>query len=151
MRHGNAEAHNFSNDAARKLTQAGIEEVNSTASQFSSYGQKLDALYVSPYVRAQETAQHFLKAHPVDCKKETLNLITPSGNAVDVALWLSQQKADNILLITHQPFAAQLVERLSDTNLPTDFLMRTATLVALEGEFLATECCTLNWVIHAKI
>ena len=150
LRHGNAETHNFKNDAARILTQEGIDEITSTAKQFEATGEVIDQIYVSPYVRAQETANHFLTDNKSSNKRDTLDLITPSGTAMEVALWLSQQESDTILLITHQPFASQLIELLADEILPTDFTMSTATLVALEGEYFATACCSLRWVIHAK-
>lgn len=155
LRHGNAEHYNFENDAERKLTAEGMNEARSTARQFLQHQEQVTHIYVSPYRRAQETAVEFLATcseantefHP-EC--QTLDIITPCGKPMDVALWLSQQDADSILLVTHQPFAAQLVDLLSDEPLPHDFAMRTGTLVALEGEFFATACCSLRWVIHSN-
>ncbi len=47
LRHGNAETHNFGNDAGRALTKQGIDEVVSTAKQFEATGETFDQIYVS--------------------------------------------------------------------------------------------------------
>ncbi|TBR41790.1 phosphohistidine phosphatase SixA [Marinomonas agarivorans] len=156
LRHGNAEQHNFSNDPARRLTPKGIEEVQRIAAQFCRQQEGLQQVYVSPYRRAQETADYFLTTlsalgqQEVD-RRETLDIITPSGDPMDVAVWLSQQQADSILLVTHQPFATQLVDLLADEPLPPDFMMRTGSMAALEGELFATACCHFRWIQHAGV
>jgi phosphohistidine phosphatase len=150
LRHGNAEAPTFGDDAGRNLTPLGVEEVLSSAMKFKQKSETLDQVFVSPYVRAQQTAQHFLKAINYNGVSQTTDKITPSGKAIDVALWLSNMQADSVLLVTHEPFASQVVDLLADMPLPHDFIMQTATLAAVEGEILATACCKLRWVINAN-
>ena len=151
LRHGNAEAPRLGDDAARNLTELGIQEVLSSAMQFKQKNERLDQVFVSPYVRAQQTAKHFLSAIQYTGVTTTIDKITPSGKTIDVALWLSELQADAALLITHEPFASQMVDLLSDIPLPPDFMMQTATLAAVEGEILATACCKLRWVNHAHL
>ena len=149
LRHGNAFAHGYEQDALRELSPEGVNEVVQTARAFRERGEVLDAVYVSPYVRAQQTAQHFLaELAQDDLEPQSCSLITPSGKELDVALWLNDQKADSILLVTHQPFAHQLVELLSDEPLPASFAMTTAAMAALEGELFATACCQYRWQIR---
>ncbi|MGB5996595.1 phosphohistidine phosphatase SixA [Marinomonas sp.] len=148
LRHGNAFAHGYERDDLRELTPEGVEEVKQTARAFNEQGERLDAVFVSPYVRAQQTAKYFLaELDQTDVEVQSCPLITPSGKELDVALWLNDQKAKSILLITHQPFAHQLVELLSDEPLPASFAMTTAALAALEGELFATACCQYRWII----
>jgi len=154
LRHGNAQAYGFDKDAFRELTPLGVEEVIATAGAFREKGDRLDAVFVSPYIRAQQTAQHFLTElnqinddNDSPLEGQTCQLITPSGKALDVALWLNEQPYESILLVTHQPFAYQLVDLLSDAPLPHDFSMMTASLAALEGELFATACCQFRWFI----
>lgn len=151
LRHGNAEAPALADDAARNLTKLGVEEVLSTAKSFLQKGETIDQVYVSPYIRAQQTATHFLDAINYSGTSTTTDKITPSGRPLDVALWLSELQTESVLLITHEPFASQMVDLLSDLPLPQDFMMQTATLVAIEGEILATACCQLRWVVNAKL
>ncbi len=144
LRHGTAQSSNFEYDNLRELTQKGIEEAKQTGQYFQSLGVHLDAVYASPYIRAQQTAGHFLGELQQEIAVETSDLITPSGRPLDVAIWLSNLKADTILIVTHQPFAYQLVDLLANAHLPSDLSMNTGTLVSMSGELLVSDCCTLN-------
>ncbi|MCZ2720433.1 phosphohistidine phosphatase SixA [Marinomonas sp. 15G1-11] len=144
LRHGTAQSSDFQHDSERELTQKGIDEAKLSAKYFDELGVKLDAIYISPYTRAQQTAKYFLGELNQDVIVETSDLITPSGRPLDVALWLSNLKAKNVLLITHQPFAYQLVDLLSNAHLPTEFAMNTGTLVSMTGELFVTDCCSFD-------
>ena len=64
LRHGEAEPHARS-DAQRNLTEHGREQVRQAAAHL--IGQSIDTILVSPYVRAQQTAEivrKVLGAHP---------------------------------------------------------------------------------------
>jgi len=150
LRHGNAEAPALGNDAARKLTEIGVQEVLSSALQFKQKNETINQVFVSPYIRAQQTAQHFLDSINYTGVTTTIDKITPSGKPIDVALWLSELQLDSVLLITHEPFASQMIDLLSDLPLPHDFMMQTATIAAVEGEILATACCQLRWIVNAN-
>lgn len=151
LRHGNAEAFGYDQDSQRILTSQGYEEVRSTAEQFAQRDEDFDAIFVSPYVRAQQTANEFVKVLGSKSVPQTLDTITPSGKELDVALWLNDQSYDSILLVTHQPFAYQLVDLLSDAPLPVNFQMTTATIAALEGDLFATACCQFRWAISPSL
>lgn len=144
LRHGTAQSSDFEHDDLRELTQKGMEEAKLSGQYFESLGIRLDAVYASPYIRAQQTAKHFSNELSQDVVVETSELITPSGRPLDVAIWLSNLKADNILIVTHQPFAYQLVDLLANAHLPSELSMNTGTLVSMSGELLVTDCCTLN-------
>ena len=57
IRHGQAE-HQSSTDASRSLTAHGEAQAQQTAAWLVNHGYQLDGLFVSPYVRAQQTAVH---------------------------------------------------------------------------------------------
>lgn len=149
LRHGNAEPYHHNGDANRSLTQFGIDEVISTANQFFDSGEIFSQVFVSPYRRAQETADYFLKTMGFSGSREVCNLITPNGKPFKVLKWLSEKsEIDSILLITHQPLASELAEMLSTLPLPNTFTMKTASIAAFDGEMLANACCDLRWQIH---
>lgn len=150
MRHGHAVPFGYEQDAQRALTEQGYEEVRSTAEQFADCNEDFDAIFVSPYLRAQQTANEFIKVLGTQTLPQTLDSITPSGKELDVALWLHDLPYESILLVTHQPFAYQLVSMLADEPLPPLFQMETATVAALEGELFATACCQFRWAITPK-
>ncbi len=147
MRHGHAEPFGYQDDSARALTDIGYEEVRQTAQAFSETNEDFDAIFVSPFLRAQQTANEFIKVLGTATLPTTLETITPSAKALDVALWLNDLPYESVLLVTHQPFAYQLVDLLVDQPLPPTFSMQTATLAALEGELFATACCQYRWFL----
>lgn len=149
LRHGHAEPYGYIQDAQRKLTEKGVEQVVSTAEAFVNQAERLDVIFVSPYLRAQQTAQAFLATLGESINVKDCPQIVPEGRVVNVAAWLSEQTDDAILLVTHQPFAYQLIDYLADAPLPADLSMETATMVALEGELLAGACCQYRWKISA--
>ncbi|WP_144011232.1 phosphohistidine phosphatase SixA [Marinomonas posidonica] len=145
LRHGNATPYSHGADELRELTELGVAEVKSAAQAFMARSEIFDRVFVSPFIRAQQTAKIFLAQLDMNLSFETATTITPSGQPADVADWLQQQDGESILLVTHQPFAQQLVEYLSDEPLPFQFAMTTATMAALEGDFFAPACCQLRW------
>lgn len=147
MRHGNAEPFGYQDDASRALTELGYEEVRRTAQAFANTNEDFDAIFVSPFLRAQQTANEFIKILGTATLPTTLDTITPSGKSLDIALWLNDLPYESVLLVTHQPFAYQLVDLLADEPLPASFQMQTASLAALEGELFATACCQYRWAI----
>lgn len=147
MRHGNAEPYGSGQDELRELTELGRNEVASTAENFRLKNERFDVVFVSPYVRAQQTVKAFLANLDVSVEVKNCPLITPNGRNTDVALWLSKQPYDSILLVTHQPFAHQFIDYMIDEPLPTNFSMTTATLASIEGEVFAGACCQFRWHI----
>lgn len=151
MRHGHAQPFGYDQDAQRLLTEQGFLEVANVADEFAKTAEDFDAIFVSPYVRAQQTAKTFIKGLGATAPVFTLDTITPSGKALDIALWLHDQPYERILLVTHQPFAYQLIDMLADQPLPSAFQMETANIAALEGELFATACCHFRWFISPNI
>ena len=147
LRHGQAEPYSKAVDAERQLTESGVAEVASTAHTFSEKKECFDAVFVSPYIRAQQTADVFLTALNQMPKVQTTPLITPYGKVMEVASWLIDQPYESILLITHQPFAYQFSDFLVEEALPVSVSMSTATLISLEGELLSGGCCQFRWCI----
>jgi phosphohistidine phosphatase len=147
LRHGNAEPYGYDQDERRELTELGVAEVKAAARAFRTKGEVIDKVFVSPYVRAQQTAKIFLADLDVSIGMEACPLITPDGSAVDVAIWLNEQPYESILLVTHQPFAHQFVDYLVDEPLPVSFAMTTATLASVKGELFAGACCQFKWYV----
>jgi phosphohistidine phosphatase len=134
MRHGEAQPilEQGSTDCQRALTQQGKTEVNLVAHWFKKKHINLNTIFVSPYVRAQQTAQ--IANAKIVTKTSTLDLITPSGDAKQVHDfidgWCEQQikrtnqsvlgdDENNLLIISHMPLVSYLVAQLTQsTNAP---------------------------------
>ncbi|NLQ16266.1 phosphohistidine phosphatase SixA [Marinomonas sp. M1K-6] len=145
LRHGNAQPYGYDQDERRELTELGVAEVKVVAQAFKAKSERFDVVMVSPYIRAQQTAKVFLADLDVSVEVKECSLITPNGREMEVALWLSEQPYESILLVTHQPFAHQFIDFLVDEPLPVNFAMTTATLAAVEGDFIAGACCQFRW------
>lgn len=152
MRHGEAESYGYGvNDSQRQLTGFGRREVCSTAEQFMLKADSIDVIVASPYVRAQQTAEVFIKRLGVELHCLTSDLITPSGQEHKVMDYLQGLPYSNILLVTHQPFASEFVEYLCDHPLPSQFAMTTATLASIDLSVVAMACGQLDSVIRPSV
>ncbi|ROS01000.1 phosphohistidine phosphatase SixA [Sinobacterium caligoides] len=153
MRHGEA-AWDAPSDELRPLTERGQKLSSQVAGRLLEANElalKPERLIVSPYLRAQQTADCVLSVIG-GVPKDHCELITPDGNPREVIEWLygyveQYPKLQSLMLITHNPFVSDLISllvdgqpRRGDSALP---VMDTSTLVLLETDLVAVGCCTL--------
>ncbi|WP_448563919.1 phosphohistidine phosphatase SixA [Thalassotalea ganghwensis] len=116
MRHGQASP-SGETDSQRPLTPYGIEETEKMARWLSRLDSKIDTVWVSPYLRAQQTAQ-YVKRQLTDVETtDTLPIITPSGNAKQVHDFidgaLANHSMNTLLIVSHMPLVSYLVAELT--------------------------------------
>ena len=119
MRHG--QANPMGNiDHLRELTPAGYKEAQCMGKWFNQQALPLIQVFVSPYVRAQQTANAVLDEINGQVKRETINFITPLDDAKKVHDYLdgmcSEHNYQKILLVSHMPLVSYLVAELSTDN-----------------------------------
>ena len=142
MRHGQAEPHADS-DASRALTSYGVSEVAASAKQYL-LDHAFDYVFVSPYLRAQQSWQTIQEQGLQYTHLKTVDWITPEASvsmAMDELLAIPGS-AEKILLVCHQPFVGKFTTCLCDGNefgLP----IATAGITVSETDVLARECGTL--------
>ena len=147
LRHGHAVMH-APTDAERPLSDQGRAEVRSTLTQSAERLAKLDAVWVSPYLRAQQTWQEasaFIADAPQSIQQPA---ITPEGRSCDVMALIDNAGIQRILLVTHQPFVGDFVDALTGAA-PGLHSMGTANLAALqldEGMPVAAGLAELQWL-----
>lgn len=130
MRHGEA-ANIAGNDSLRPLTERGVLEAKIMGRWLSQKNTKLLDVFVSPYLRAQQTCENvsslLTKTNLLVNQPKTVNFITPSGNAQQVHDFLDGSlnqcsESDNIdenlavLFVSHMPFVSYFVAELTDKN-----------------------------------
>lgn len=143
LRHGEAQPH-ARRDAERELTAPGREQVLHSAARL--IGQPLDSILVSPYVRAQQTAESVCKVLGFTPELVTVPWLTPES---DPRHALSQlPDGGNVLLVTHQPFVGDLISLLLHGHMRQPQPMQTASLAELEGEWPLAGSMTLCNVWH---
>ncbi len=130
MRHGEA-ANITGDDSLRPLTDQGILEAKIMGRWLLQKTPKLLDVFVSPYIRAQQTCENvsdfLIKSNLLMTQPKTLDLITPSGNAQHMHDFLdgllSQcNEVDHgdknlaVLFVSHMPFVSYFVAQLTDKN-----------------------------------
>jgi phosphohistidine phosphatase len=145
LRHG--EAHNqAASDAARELTEAGRAQVLRSAEHLR--GQALDAIYASPYVRAQQTAKLVREALGHAEPIITVPWLTPDQSPDSVISVLDASGLDNVLLVSHQPLVGTLIGWLAAGRAGHEHPMGTASLAELDGEWPLAGLMTLMSLRH---
>ena len=122
MRHGQANAFGES-DAQRTLTEHGEKEAVKMAKWLTQYTDNIEQIMVSPYKRAEQTAQPFILHPAISATVTTVNFITPEGSAKQVHDYidgmLANESINSILIISHMPLVSYLVDELTvDSSAP---------------------------------
>ncbi len=121
MRHGEAGPMQ-ANDALRTLTSHGKYEVQ-IASRAILSDYPIDALLVSPYHRAQETAQIVVANNRAPKFKESVREFTPDADPCVAAQYLTAlletyPEYQNWLIVSHMPMVSYLVDQLCPGEMP---------------------------------
>ena len=122
VRHGEAIA-DFTDDKARQLTEHGEWEAKRTGLWISTQVKTLDAVFCSPYIRAQQTCDILCK-NWIDQKFSKFNVaqLIPSGShqrCIDEMLAYAQLLAEetdtdrHIICVSHMPIVSYLVGELT--------------------------------------
>jgi phosphohistidine phosphatase len=148
MRHGQAEMMAFS-DAERNLTDLGREESERMAKYLVTQGVELDAVLVSPYVRAQQTWQSVSPFFDGITNIQTLPCLTPSGSArktVNELLALQAEGVKAVLIVSHLPLVGYIVGELSPSAGVPAFSTSAVGHVSLNDENGIAEMISLTTV-----
>ncbi|MBC3348065.1 phosphohistidine phosphatase SixA [Pseudomonas sp. SWRI196] len=142
LRHGEAEPHGARPDPERTLTLHGREEVLRSAGRLM--GEPLRAIYASPYVRAQQTAQLVREALGFEPALITVDWLTPETRPQTVLEHLKDQ--DDVLLVSHNPLVGSLLGFLQHGHLQQPEQVQTAGLAELEGDLPLAGSMTLKGI-----
>lgn len=127
MRHGQASSMAAA-DAERPLTQHGVDEVTLMANWLKSLLLTFDKIFVSPFKRAQQTANTVTallndNSGVISNFITTLDFITPSGSAHECRDYIDRvlhdkemkngEKEQRVLIISHMPLVSYLVAELT--------------------------------------
>ncbi|AZV28451.1 phosphohistidine phosphatase SixA [Pseudomonas syringae] len=144
LRHGEAEPYGSRPDSERELTAHGRKEVLSSAARLM--GQPLTAIYASPYLRAQQTAQLVREALGFEPEIRAVEWLTPEVDPDRVAEQLVS--VSNVLLVSHNPLVGNLLSYLQHGAGYPPEKVSTAGLAELEHSELLIGSMTLNSLKH---
>ncbi|MFY0727728.1 phosphohistidine phosphatase SixA [Pseudomonas sp. NFX15] len=145
LRHGEAVPHGTRpHDSERELTDHGRKEVLSSAAHLR--GQSLTAIYASPYLRAQQTAQLVREALAFEPEIRTVEWLTPDTDPDKVAEQLVS--VSEVLLVSHNPLVGNLLSYLQHGAGHPPEKVSTAGLAELKGDELLVGSMTLSSIKH---
>jgi len=147
MRHGHAEAY-VSSDESRNLTDRGRAEARAAGRCLDSLGMRFDEVWVSPYVRAQQTADEVLASVSAE-ERLTIATITPEGRPGSFVDSLAAFEGQNLLVVSHNPFVSALLGLLVDGAERYGPPMAPASMALLQAEDVLAGCCEPLWLRHA--
>jgi phosphohistidine phosphatase len=144
LRHGEAVPYGSCPDSERELTDHGRKEVLNSAAHL--IGQPLTAIYASPYLRAQQTAQIVREALGFEPEIRTVEWLTPEVDPDKVTDQLVS--VSNVLLVSHNPLVGNLLSYLQHGAGYPPEKVSTAGLAELESAELLIGSMTLNSLKH---
>lgn len=147
LRHGDAEPL-ITNDQARCLTPRGWAEVQTVMDAACEKMKSLELILVSPYVRAQQTADIVQEKFPSVKTETTLQLI-PEGDISELYELLQGCSEKSVLLVSHQPLVGTIVNGLSGKGGSKNsgyYAMGTANLASIDCDVVAPGCGELQWL-----
>ena len=130
MRHGQA-SWSAPSDKERSLTEQGVREVSNTVALLA--GQRVDFIFASPYLRAQQTGR--IAAEAFGLTVETLDELEPDGNPAKVLDALPDSGV--VLLASHMPMVGYLTGLLCDGTPKVGPSFQTGMALVLEMDILA--------------
>lgn len=137
LRHGKAELPTGP-DSERQLTEKGKNQI----SEVSQFLDQVDLAVVSPYIRAQQTADIFLQNTQVGHRKDSGTLV-PEASIAEVMSWLEEVDSQSVVLISHNPLVTELTSWLTgDANIH----FGTGNLACLEGDYFGPQCLSVSWI-----
>ncbi|MHC8319291.1 phosphohistidine phosphatase SixA [Pseudomonas sp. GB2N2] len=144
LRHGEAEPYGSRPDSERALTVHGREEALRSAAEL--IGQPITAIYASPYLRAQQTAELVREALGFQPDIRTVEWLTPDNRPQAVAEQLVS--VDYALLVSHNPLVGNLLGYLQHGHVQEPEAVKTAGLAELEGDLPLAGAMKLNGIKH---
>ena len=151
LRHGQAETM-ARRDQDRQLTPLGRRQVSNIVNANRSSLESLGHMLVSPYIRAQQTADivaDTLALQLPNLETQTTELLTPEGNIDALCRLLEPYSEQSVLLVSHQPLVGTFVNWLC-CLVPGRYNMGTATLACIDTELLVSDFGQLRWLCHPE-
>lgn len=134
LRHGEAESL-LTSDSARRLTPKGMADTRQIVSDNLLVLSSIDSIYVSPLIRAQQTASiagQLLNLQSIF----TTDCLEPEADLQNLFSLLETLSETEILLVSHLPLVGVLANRLCGLA-PNSIRFNTSSLVGIECDIPA--------------
>lgn len=152
LRHGQAEPQ-LTTDEARNLTEKGRVDVAASVKNSLSELLKVQEIWASPLVRAQQTAEivrDILAQNGVSFQIKTTSLITPESDPLRFFDELQVANTNSVLLASHQPFVGDFIDLFCGSPRGVH-PMNTSSMALIDCDVAAAACGELRWLRHVVI
>lgn len=147
LRHGQASM-SAPSDAERPLTERGHLDAENAGLCLQGLGFEFDCVWVSPYLRAQQTADDALKVYP-ELERFNKSFLTSESSPLVVINELKRSGLESVLLVSHQPLVSALTGLLTEPSTAYGPPMSPASIVYIETHHLLPGCGDVHWLRHA--
>lgn len=149
VRHGEAVSIAPS-DAQRALTERGREQARAAGECLAGLSWRPQSLWVSPYLRAQQTAEEIVLVLG-RCQTRQVDQLTPETPPSELLEQLIDADLERLMLVSHQPLVSALIGVLTQGQPAMGAPMMTASMALLEGPVMARGAAELVWLRHAPL
>lgn len=156
LRHGDAGERSpagYTTDAARALTPKGIKRTRQLANALRQMEITFDAIYSSPLIRAQQTAEIVARSLKLEKQLRTISQLAPEHALTDALALIESclAKSKAILLVGHEPYLSQLISLLCTGGTHLNLALKKGGLCRLElTEVKSGPCATLEWLLSPR-
>lgn len=144
VRHGEASLR-ANSDRERCLTSAGLSQVTVAATWLNANWQP-EYILVSPFVRAQQSAEAFLSFYP-QAKAQNSEALTPDVSLGELQEAIARTAVDRLLLIGHNPLFSNALSWFCGDELRE--VMAPASMALVDLPVAARGVGRLRWLRHA--
>lgn len=138
-------------DSMRPLLKKGEKRAAKNAPKFQAHFDKVDLIIVSPYLRAQQTAQPYIEAFD-QAKCIEAVWLQPGASPAQALAALNELEFEHALLVTHEPFASAFCAHLLVPDAYPFINFKKGAFCFLEGPKIAKAGeFTLNGLIPASV
>ena len=131
-------------DALRALTERGRASLLDHWQQFKDSGLPVSGLVVSPYVRAQQTADCISQVYG-GLKRRDCDELVPEASPLQLLAWLmANPVVENTVLVSHMPLVAQLTGVWTGSRDRIGFAV--GTVACLDVDVAAADGARLLWL-----
>ena len=133
LRHAEADALSPSGlDADRALTEAGMKRMKLVARAIARMEPELDAIFVSPLLRARQTAEPVAAACRFKGEPTVTEALLPGSDPATILDELEAAGCNSVLVVGHEPHLGHLFGRLVSGRRDVEVPMKKAALAIFE-------------------
>lgn len=153
LRHGKAEQiAQTGNDADRKLTKKGREDILAAGTWMAAQGIRFDLIATSPLVRAQETAAIVAGVLEFPAKPVIWDCLVPEGTPDTLCREISRfENTAAILLTGHEPLLSAFIGRIIAGDEHAGIVMTKGGLAKIRNFYYSQHPVgELHWLLTAR-